>query len=108
MAIKIKQQIKPTTISGSNTILIQVIKQKTKPRIGTTGNKGAAKPSSALLCPCLYHSRLKLNWLRQILIHTTTMVKAATPSRFLKIVSGAKCSDSKPGNAPNIVTITAI
>ena len=49
MAIKIKQQIKPTTISGSNTILIQVIKQKIKPKIGTIGNNGAAKPNSALV-----------------------------------------------------------
>jgi hypothetical protein len=33
-------------IDGSKTILIQVIKQNTKPRIGTIGNNGAAKPRS--------------------------------------------------------------
>ncbi|MNC33642.1 hypothetical protein D3C75_820460 [compost metagenome] len=36
------------------------------------------------------------------------MVNAATPNKFLKIVSGANCSESRPGNAPNMVTITAI
>ncbi len=35
------------------------------------------------------------------------MVKAATPSKFLKMVSGANCSDNKPGIAPNIVTTKA-
>ncbi|MCY1438718.1 hypothetical protein D9M71_549270 [compost metagenome] len=42
-----------------------------------------------------------------MLIQTITIVNAATPSRFLKIVSGANCSDNKPGIAPNIVTTRA-
>ncbi|MCY1455717.1 hypothetical protein D9M71_728710 [compost metagenome] len=35
------------------------------------------------------------------------MVNAATPNKFLKIISGANCSESNPGIAPNIVTVMA-
>lgn len=82
--------------------------QKSPPKIGVSGNSGAANLSSLTVLPDLIHCLRKLNWHTHIEIQTTTMVKAATPSRFLKIVSGANCSDNKPGIAPNIVTIMAI
>ena len=102
------QQTKPTCIDGSATILIQVMTQKAPPKIGVNGNNGAANLRSFTVFPDLIHCLRKLNWLTQIEIQTTTMVKAATPYKFLKMVSGANCSDNKPGIAPNMVTIMAI
>ena len=102
------QQIKPTCIEGSNTILIQVTIQNSPPTIGVRGKSGAAKRRSFTVFPDLYHCLRKLNCEIQIAIQTTTIVKAATPNKFLKIVSGANCSESNPGIAPNIVTIMAI
>lgn len=101
------QQIKPTCIDGSNTILTQVTIQNNPPTIGVRGKSGAAKRKSFAVLPALYHCLRKLNCETQIAIHTTTIVKAATPNKFLKIVSGANCSESNPGIAPNMVTIMA-
>ncbi len=101
------QQIKPTCIDGSNTILIQVTIQNSPPTIGVRGKRGAAKRKSFAVLPDLYHCLRKLNCETQIAIQTTTIVKAATPNKFLKIVSGANCSESNPGIAPNIVTVMA-
>ena len=106
--IKIIQHTKPTCIEGSVTILIQVITQNKPPKIGVSGNNGAANFKSLTVLPDLIHCLRKLNWLTQIEIQTTTIVNAATPNKFLKIVSGANNSDNNPGIAPNIVTMIAI
>ena len=102
-----RQPIKPDSISGSAAMLKPVAVQQMKPKIGTSGNHGVRNFSSLALRPCLSHWRRKLNWLQQMLIQTITMVKAATPIRFLKITSAPNCSDSRPGRPPIMVTQTA-
>lgn len=94
-------------MDGSKTILMQVTRQNNPPTIGVRGKRGAAKRKSFAVFPDLYHCLRKLNCEIQIAIQTTTIVKAATPNRFLKIVSGANFSESNPGIAPNIVTVMA-
>lgn len=88
-------------------MLTQVTTQNSPPTIGARGKRGAANRKSFAVLPALYHCLRKLNCETQIAIHTTTIVKAATPSKFLNMVSGANCSESNPGIAPNMVTIMA-
>ena len=59
--------------------------QNSPPTIGVRGKRGAAKRKSFAVLPDLYHCLRKLNCETQIAIQTTTIVKAATPNKFLKL-----------------------